>query len=250
MKYRFRLNVILLLIIALSSCVPVKKLTYVRTDLPNSHINSYINEKAVKTIQPYDYLYIQIYSLDERTNNIFNNNRNTTYDTQLLSYMVDDQGYISFPFVGKIFVQNMTISQAKDKLEESLSKYLNNISVRLRFVGNSVTILGDVNNPGTHSFYDEKLNVFQALSLASGIANFGDKTNVTMIREIDNKITYHYLDLTNKNIVTSEYYYLLPNDILIVEPTKSKYRSLRDYSGIYLIMSAISSLAVIINITK
>ena len=250
MKYRFRLNVILLLIITLSSCVPVKKLTYVRTDLPNSHINSYYNDRSEKTIQPFDYLYIQIFSLDERTNNVFNPSRNATYDTQLLSYMVDDEGYISFPFIGKVFVSDLTIGQAKTKMEESLAKYLNNISVRIRFVGNRITILGEVNNPGTHSFYDEKINVFQAISLANGVASFGDKTNVTLIREIDNNITYHYLDLTNKNIVTSENYYLLPNDILIVEPTKTKYRTLRDYSGIYLIMSAISTIAVIVNITK
>ena len=220
MKMKFRNYILFLVFIApfFTSCVSINKLKYVRNDLPDSEINTYINNRSEKTIKPYDYLYIQVYSLDEKTNNIFNPRVYGTSDPQLMSYTVSDSGSINFPFIGEIFVKDMTIDQAKNKIESSLSRYLNNISVRVRFVGNKITVLGEVKNPGSQSFYDEKINVFQAISLASGITNFGNKTDVTLIRESNDKITYHYLDLSDKNIVSSKYYYLLPNDILIVSP--------------------------------
>jgi len=69
------------------------------------------------------------------------------------------------PFIGEVLVKDLTINQARDKVEKSLSVYLNNISVIVRYVSNKVTILGEVANPGQHSFYDEKISVFQAISL-------------------------------------------------------------------------------------
>ena len=225
-----------------SSCTPSKKLQYVREDLPDSDINTYVNNRSEKTIQPYDYLYIQIYSLDEKTNAIFNQSQNNVRDNDLISYPVGAEGNIQFPFVGSIQVKDLTINQAKDKIEKALSNYLNNVSIRVRFVGNKVTVIGEVNRPGQYPFYDEKVSVFQAISFAGGIADFGNKTNVTLVREKNNKINYTYLNLTDKNIVQSEYYYLLPNDVLIVNPVKAKYRKLRDYSGIYVLITSLSTL--------
>ena len=238
----YSLLVMIVAIITFSSCTPSKKLQYVREDLPDSDVNSYVNNRSGKTIQPYDYLYIQIYSLDEKTNALFNQSQNNVRDNDLISYPVDAEGNIQFPFVGSIHVKDLTINQAKDKIEKALSNYLNNISVRVRFVGNKITVIGEVNRPGQYPFYDEKVTVFQAISFAGGIANFGNKTNVTLVRENDNKINYVYLNLTDKNIVQSEYYYLLPNDVLIVNPVKTKYRQLRDYSGIYVLITSLSTL--------
>jgi polysaccharide export outer membrane protein len=176
----------------------------------------------------YDYLYIKIFSLDERTNSIFNE-RSYSIDNELLSYAVDGEGNISMPFIGEINVKDLTINEAREKVEKSLGAILNNISVIVRFVSNKVTVLGEVNNPGQHPFYDEKVTVFQALGFAGGTSGLGDLSQVTLVRERDNVIKYYYLDLTKKNIASSEYYYLLPNDVVIINPIKAKYRNLRDY---------------------
>lgn len=213
----------------LASCAPVHKLKYVADGNDGTVKNDYFNDRSEKTIQPFDYLYIKILSLDEKTNSIFNE-RSYSIDTELLSYAVDARGEITVPFIGNINVKDMTISQARDKIEKSLQVYLNNISVMVRFVSNKITLLGEVNQPGQHSFYDEKVTVFQAIGFAGGTSGFGDLSNVTLVREKDNVIKYYYLDLTKKNIASSEYYYLLPNDILIINPIKAKYRSLRDYA--------------------
>ena len=161
--------------------------------------------------------------------------------------MVDDKGYINFPFIGTIQVKDLTINEAKAKIEKSLSVYLNNISVMVRFVGNKITILGEVNGPGEYSFYDEKITVFQAIGFAHGISNFGNKEKVTLIREKDNNIKYYNIDLTKKDIVASDFYYLLPNDIVIVNPINAKYREMRTYS-LNLLSTILSTVAVLISI--
>src|SRR5512138_152196 len=140
---------------ASSSCGDISKLQYVADNGTGTVKNDYYNDRTEKTIQPYDYLYIKIYSLDEKTNNIFNE-RSYSIDTELLSYAVDGNGDITVPFIGQINVKDLTINEARDKITKSLSVYLNNISVMVRFVSNKVTVLGEVNNPGQHPFFDEK----------------------------------------------------------------------------------------------
>lgn len=230
--------------VALLSCTPTEKLKYTINTAESK--DSYYNNRSEKTIQPYDYLYIKIYSLDEQTNAIFESeDRYGQQNIQLLSYEVNERGYIDFPFIGDIMLADLTIDEAKDKLEKELNKYLTNISVRVRFVGNKVTVLGEVRHPGNHTFFDEKITIFQALGLAGDIADFGDKTNITLVREVNNQVSYSYLNLTEKNIAASDYYYLIPNDILIVNPVKAKYRSMQDRSAFVLVISVVTSAATI-----
>lgn len=236
------------LLLTLIGCVPTEKLKYGidKDKVPTS----YKNDPSEKTIQPFDYLYIKIYSLDDKTAGIFESDSRSYQSEELISYSVNSKGFINFPFIGDIMVKGLTIDDAKIKIEKELNKYLSNISVRMRFVGNKITVLGEVNRPGNYAFYDEKITVFQALGLANDIANFGNKTKVTLIREKDNEIKYHYLDLSKTNIVESDYFYLLPNDILIVDPVKAKYRSLQNYSALYLLFTTISTALGVYNVTK
>jgi polysaccharide biosynthesis/export protein len=240
---------LLLITFTMFSCIPTQKLKYSIDD--KSLPDKYKYDRSEKTIQPYDYLYIKIYSLDEKTNQIFNSDNQTSFQSEeLISYSVNSSGYINFPFIGDIFVKDLDIDAARVKIEKELNKYLTNISVRMRFVGNKITVIGEVNHPGNQTFYDEKITVFQALGLAGDIADFGDKTKVTLVREKNNEIKYIYLDLTKKNIVESEYYYLLPNDILIVDPVRAKYRGLQNFNTVYLIFATISTAIQVYLLTK
>ena len=244
-----------LVLLLLLSCTPTTKLKYVQNKGDNVNKNQYFNDRSEKTIQPYDYLYIKIYSLDEQTNYVFGDNQYGTYETELISYTVDDAGNINFPFVGEINVKDLTINEAKTAIEKALERYLNNVSVRVRFVSNKITVLGEVNNPGQYSFYDEKINIFQAMGFASGITPYGNKTRITLIREKDNDIKYYYLNLTDKEIVASDFYYLLPNDIIIINPINAKYRELRTYSlsltsAILSTLSTLATLYVLVNNLK
>jgi len=240
------------LILIFSSCAPVNKLKYVADASETSSVkNDYFNDRSVKTIQPYDYLYIKIFSLEEKTNSVFND-RSYNVDNELLSYSVDDKGNISLPFIGNIYVKDLTLNQAREKIETAMGNKLNYISVIVRFVSNKITVLGEVTMPGQHAFFDEKVSIFQALGFAGGATTYGNLSNVTLIREKDNIIKYYSLDLTKKNIASSGYYYLLPNDILIINPIKAKYRELRDYAlGITgTVLTSISAILSIVIISK
>lgn len=239
-----RILIVLAVITVLFSCTPVDQLVYT-VNTPDSK-DKFYNDRSEKTIQPFDYLYIKIYSLDETTSQIFNSDsRYGQQNERLISYEVSDKGYINFPFIGNILLKDLTIEEAREKLEMELNKYLTNISLRVRFVGNKITVIGEVRNPGNYTFFDEKITVFEALGLAGDIFTFGDKTKVTLIRETDNTIKYHYLDMTKKNIAESEFYYMLPNDILIVDAVPAKYRQLQDRGLILLILSTLTSLATV-----
>ena len=125
------------IILLSASCAPINKLKFVADAGPGTVTNDYFNDHSEKTIQPYDYLYVKIFSLDERTNSIFND-RSYSIENELLSYVVDGEGNITMPFIGPIFVKDLTINEARVKIEKDLMVYLNNISVIVRFVSNKV----------------------------------------------------------------------------------------------------------------
>jgi polysaccharide export outer membrane protein len=205
--------------------------------------NDYTNLRPEKTIQPFDNLYIQVSSIDEKTANIFGaqGRGSSAGDINLISYTVNQDGFVTFPFVGEIFVEGLKLQEARQKIEKEVGQYLPNISIIVKFVNNTVAVLGEVIRPGEYVFYRDQITIFQALSLAGDFRDYGDKEKVILIRELKNKISYHYIDLTDKNIVSSEFYYIIPNDVIIVKPINAKFRNL-SLVNMPLILSTISTL--------
>lgn len=208
--------------------MPKRKLLYLQEQKKNELKDEYDNIRPEKSIQPFDNIYIKVSSIDDKTASIFSQQsvQGSEANLNLISYTVNQSGYINFPFVGEIYVKGMTLTEAQQKIEAAVGEYLSNISIIVKFVNNTVAVLGEVRSPGEYPFFKDQITVFQAISSASGIADFGDKENVILIRESKNKINYYYLDLTDKDIVSSEYYYIIPNDVLIVKPINAKFRNL------------------------
>jgi polysaccharide export outer membrane protein len=230
MKNLLVLSLSLLLMV---SCIPRKNLVYVQP--PEEELkdrNDYVNIKTARTIDAKDEIYIKVLSTDEEVATILSRESKDrfNFNLQLISYIVDERGYIDFPFVGKIQLQGLTLAEAETKILEELEAYLSNVSLIIKFVNNRITLLGEFNRPGEYFFNYEKMSVFTAIGQAGGIAPYGDKKNIILIRDEDNRITYHYLDLTDKKIVESEYYYLLPNDVLIVNPVNAKFWSMTSFN--------------------
>jgi polysaccharide export outer membrane protein len=218
----------MVLIVVASSCIPKRKLLYVQETKKDRDINEYTNVRPEKLIQPFDNIYIKVSSIDEKTNDIFSQQGQmaSASNIDLISYTVNESGYINFPFVGEIYVKGMTLQDAQKKIEEDVGQYLTHISITVKFVNNTVSVLGEVRAPGEHIFYRDQITIFQAFSLAGGFSDYGDKEKVVLIREAKNKVNYYYLDLTEKEIVSSEFYYIIPNDVLIVKPINAKFRNL------------------------
>ncbi len=217
----------------LFSCVPQEKLKYVQDETTSQLKSQYNHIRPIKRIQPFDNLYIKVLSIDAETAQIFSNEtvmNGPGFDINLISYTVNDKGTIDFPFVGEINVNNMTLKEAKETIEEELSQYLSNTSIHIKFVNSNITVLGEVKVQGEFPYFKEQINIFQALGFAGGVTDFGDKSTITLIREYGDQIIYHTIDLTDKKVIESEYFYLQPNDIVIVEPINTKFRNLRTFT--------------------
>jgi polysaccharide export outer membrane protein len=190
-------------------------------------VNEFSISRPIKTIQPFDNLYILVTSIDERNQKIFSTSSSMSSDyINLISYTVNSDGYIDFPFTGQIYVKDMTLNQSKEQIENKISDYLDDITITVKFVNNKVSVLGEVARPGAYSFAKDQLTIFEALGLAGGTTIYGKKNEIVLIREKNNKINYHYLDLTKKDIVSSDYYFVIPNDIIVIKPVKARFRTL------------------------
>lgn len=205
--------------IVVSSCMSYEKLQYVN----EGKANDFRYDRKSKTIKPFDELYIKVLSTDEKTAAIFANESRSASQTdlQLASYMVNESGYILFPFAGKILVKDLTLEDAAEKIQQAVSQYLLNTAVRVRFINNTVTVLGAVAKEGAYDFTGDKLSIFEAVGLAGGVSPYGDRKKVTIIRAIDSKITYNEVNLADKSIVESKFYYIEPNDVIVVKPLRA-----------------------------
>jgi polysaccharide export outer membrane protein len=142
---------------------------------------------------------------------------------------VDNDGKIQFPVVGELKVGGLTKNEAEQMIRQAISPYLaesENPVVTVRMSSFSISVLGEVNQPGTFTVAREKINVLEALSRAGDLTIYGLRDNVTLIREdSEGNKNYYTLNLNDANIVNSPYYYLQQNDILYVEPNKVRAKS-------------------------
>ena len=245
----------LLAALILSSCVPQRRIRYFQ-DLSKSDTSKmlYTNERTENyKVQPGDNLYIQISSIDNKSY-AFDENRGTTnYYTEagiyLNSYYVDSQGNIEFPLIGKIPVQNMGVDSIRNVIQKRVDEYVKNTSVIVKLANFRITLLGEVKNPGKYLVYQDKVTIFEAIGMAGDLTDFAKRNNVLLMREVDNGFETHRLNLNDRNIVESDYYYLMPNDLLYVEPVRGKQFSFANFPYT-LIFSTITTALLLINFFK
>lgn len=145
---------------------------------------------------------------------------NSTYP-----YLVDAEGNINFPILGKLHVEGMTRRQLEDLLTEKISKDVKNPIVVISFQNYRVTILGEVNSPGTYIIPSEKTTILQALGMAGDLTISGKRNNILLIREKEGKIESTKIDLRKSDILTSPNYYVYQNDVIYVSPISSRISS-------------------------
>lgn len=148
-------------------------------------------------------------------------------NAKLLDYLVDNDGYIDYPVLGKLRVQGMTTRECEAMIRQALLEYLSEEpTVTVRVSNFKVSVLGEVNHPGTFKVEDERINIFQALAMAGDMTLFSIRKDVQLLREDSTgRVVIHHLDLTKADITQSPFYYLQQNDILYVKPTKGKVHS-------------------------
>lgn len=250
---------LLLAIVLLSSCgVNYKTIPYF-TDLPlDSTIQEQIKNQTVLKIQKNDILALTVTSLNPEASAIFNiGSTSSVQGTNVMGnanptstangFLVDESGSIQLPLVGSVPVFGLTTAEARAAIEKKLLKYLKEPVVSLRVVNFRVSVLGDVLRPGVYPVSNERVNVSEALSMAGDLTITAERKNVLLIREDRGVREYIRLDLQSKNLFSSPYYYLQNNDVLYIQPGKSKFASVdSSYRNVSLVISALSVIALLI----
>ena len=222
-----------LLAVLFASCVPQKKMLYLKEAQMLSETQSvnYVNERSIDyKLQPGDNLYIRFVNIvDERSAALLSGNIGSSSQTlgsessiYLQSYTIDEEGFIELPLMGKIQVRNLTIDEAKALMQTELDKYISQTTLIVKLSNFNLTILGEVNRPGMFKVYQSQINLFEAISLAGNMTNFAKNNAVKIIRQTDNGSEIVTVDMGSADILSSPYYYLKPNDIIYVEPLKIK----------------------------
>jgi len=253
-----RLLYLITTILLLSSCgVKYETIPYF-TDVPSdSTIQEQIKNQTVLKIQKNDILAITVNSLNPEASAIFNmgstssNQTNATgnLDPVLTAngFLVDQNGNIQLPLVGSVQVVGLTTAEARATLEKKLVQYLKEPVVSLRLVNFRVSVLGDVLRPGVYPVNNERVNVSEALSMAGDLTITAERNNVLLIREDQGVRKYIRLNMQSKKLLNSPYYYLQNNDVLYIQPGKTKYASVdASYRNVSLVISALSVIALLI----
>ena len=230
-KYLFFLAVVGF---ALSSCVTARKVNYMQE--PDRHIPSYADTLAFEDyeLRIGDRLYVYVYSLEETIMKMYNaggtnasqmrqqmGNGGGAYGSyDLYTYLIDEDGNIDFPTIGKQYVQGKTTREVKKQLEQELSTLLqelpgySTVSVEVNIVNRSFSVIGA--QSGRYPINKEKMTIFEALAMAGDLGEFNSRKEIKLVREKNGVTTIKTFDARSKDIVNSEYYYIEPNDIIYI----------------------------------
>lgn len=247
----------LLFIISASACIPNKKVTLLQNE--DLHKDNLAKGKAVRTYNIFysqyelsegDVIKIDISSLTDEFNFLKDDVAVGGGNNQLalMGQIIDGKGNVKYPVIGNIKVAGLTILEAENYLKELAAEYIADPVIKIRLLNFRVTFLGEINGPGTYTTINDRITFTEALGYAGGFSEFANIENIKLIRQIDGQQEVVYINPLEEDFVASPYYYLYPNDLIVVAPLKQ--RPFRKYfaSNLSLFISSISILLLIINL--
>ena len=253
-KQVFR-RVFLLLVGALliSSCASRKNVVYFQDT--GSYETLLEENNAVTKFKEDDLVSIHVSSLNPEASapfNLFRGPSEGGIRAEQVDYLIDEFGMIDFPVIGKIKIAGLSPEETRTLLRERLSEYIRDPIINIRLNNFTVTVLGQVNRPGTYPVLGEKITILEALGLAGDMDIKGKRENVLVIRDFDGTKVYTRIDLTKKDAFNSPVYYLTQNDVVYVEPNNSAIKTSSLDSRASIMVSIISTLitSTVILITR
>ena len=211
----------IIILISLSSCVSKKEVVYfqnakdfetiVDTDTfaPKFKVNDIIS------------IYVSTFDLDAvRPFNLSKDGGNST-STEFLDYLIDNEGNIDYPVLGKIKLLGLSVQEAQQLFKDKLALYLKDPIINIRILNFRISVLGEVRSPGRYEVSGERITILEAVALAGDLTIKGIRENVMVIRDFNGTKTYTRVDLTNKELFNSPVYYLTQNDVVYIEPNNS-----------------------------
>jgi len=200
-----------------------------------------------------DNLYIRVNSLDEKSNYFDESGNASNFYSEsgiyLNSYTVNDSGYVEFPLIGKVEVDNMTIEDIQKTLQEKVNEYIKNTVVIVKLANFRISMVGEFNKPGKYVVYQDKITIFEAIAMAGDMSDFAKRDKVLLVRQGEQGTKTHRLNLNDNSLLESEFYYLMPNDMIYVEPLKGKQFAFKEFPYL-LILTTITTTLLLINYFK
>lgn len=253
-----KLLVLAILITLFASCASREKIAYYQ-DIEK--ISSAENSTYSSMLKPDDLLLIFISSplpeaaapfnlstisvagnTSSGTANVENSGGQIRYQT----YLIDKEGFIQFPIIGNVKLGGLSREDAIKTLKGALAKYVQDPIVNLRILNFKVTVQGEVSRPGTFNVLTERVTLPEAIAMAGDMTIYGKRDNVLIIREIDGKKTSNFVDMTKSEFINSPFYYLSQNDLVVVEPNKTRMNASVVGPNISVIFSSISLLVTVV----
>lgn len=245
-----------------SSCVSQKEIAYFQKDSSTGDTIS-VAQTYIPKIQSGDILSISISSLNASASSFFNpyGGADLTDDpTAAVSggspklnkssapgFLVDEKGIIELPLIGQVKVSDLTTSAARDTIKNRLKIYLKEPTVNIRFLNYKVSVMGEVMRPAVYVIPNERITLPEALSMAGDLSIYGKRDNILIIRDNNGKKEFGRVNLNNRQVFSSPYYFLHANDIVYVEQGKGKAAQADQvYRVLPIIMSALSVFAIIL----
>jgi polysaccharide export outer membrane protein len=225
-------DIIIVIAIAftLTSCYHNKHLVYLQDKSLRKGSEVVVDNKLSDyRLQPSDIISVQVRGAGEDlASNVFNVAplQGTPYATPgnlfLEGYSISSGGAITMPVLGELHVKGLTIEEARAFITSRAEKYLRSPVVLIKLTNFKVTVLGEVKNPGYYYVYNERVTILEALGLAGDLTTFGDREQLKLIRQQDGKSRTVMINLTDPNLLSSNYFYLMPGDVLYVQPLAAR----------------------------
>lgn len=223
-----------LMIVALlvSSCIPQKKLLIMQYDKINDSVyaNQFVSDSGIMTdyrIQPNDYLYVNVSTLEKTISSFMEPVSGLNFldagNQALLGYHVADDSTIMFPYLGVIKLGGLTVREAHDTVKKAAKIILGDrVRVDVKLINNYINIIGEVNKEGLYNMTKNKITILEALTLAGGFTEYARRKEVKVFRMNGEKKEVFLVDVTSGKLISDNMFYLFPNDVIYVEPMRSK----------------------------
>ena len=245
---------ILFIAFSLASCVTNKDLTYLQYEGSAPDTVGSVTPSDYK-IQAFDNLFIRVVTPDPKWSEMFNTIP-TTYSlsiteqsADLISYPVDSSGSILLPFAGKVHVAGKNLGAITTDIEDVLKNYIADAAVSVKMINNYVSLLGEVNRPGRYPIYKDRMNVFQALAMGGDLGDYSNRQKVQVIRQTPAGNVVKEFSLTDRTILSSEFFYVMPNDVIYAKPIKGRFFQMNSFPYA-VILSTITTFILLLNVLQ
>lgn len=222
--------ILIFCLFCMNACVSKKDLVYFQNIDSYSKLQGNHNNNI--KIKPDDLITIRVNSQEQEAANPFNLTNflggaegNFNSNIELVAYQVSKSGTIDMPVIGEIKVEDYTVLELAEYIENEIDKFLPDATVTVRLQNFQISVLGEVSSPGTFTITDDHITLPKALGLAQDITIYGNRKEILVVRKEAGSTIHKYIDITDANSINSEFYNLKQNDIVYVRPLPARRQS-------------------------